>query len=375
MGTRSDLRTRDALVVAQVALAVRDARRRGTDRAKPRRARARRRRRRRAQRAHRATHAQLHEVRSSGRRRQFASALLQRLDALPGVTSMALASTRRSTTAGRTTMTFQIEGCRPAPGARGPHADAAADQPGLFPAPSASRCSAAARSRSPTATRTTPAAIISERMVKEILGIDRDPIGDAHHARQRQALVQRRGRGGERPRRTAYGPGGHGRGLRSRAVRGASGDLRVFLRTTAPMPPVEKALRAAVRDVDAQQPVSSVQTLEQVRGAQLAEPRLTTTLVSAFAVLALRADGDGALRRDRVRRHAAAAGDRRSASRSARREARVARAGHARGAGDRRRSDWWSDCGVSLLATRPRWHNSYFMSARRTWRRTWWWSP
>jgi putative ABC transport system permease protein len=30
-----------------------------------------------------------------------------------------------------------------------------------------------------------------------------------------------------------------------------------------------------------------VQTLEQVRGAQLAEPRLTTTLVSAFAVLAL----------------------------------------------------------------------------------------
>jgi putative ABC transport system permease protein len=66
-----------------------------------------------------------------------------------------------------------------------------------------------------------------------------------------------------------------------------SSDLRVFLRTTGAMPPVEKAMRAAVHDVDPQQPVSSVQTLEQVRGAQLAEPRLTTTLVSAFAILAL----------------------------------------------------------------------------------------
>jgi putative ABC transport system permease protein len=39
--------------------------------------------------------------------------------------------------------------------------------------------------------------------------------------------------------------------------------------------------------VDPQQPISDVETLEQARGAQLVEPRLTTTLVGVFAVLAL----------------------------------------------------------------------------------------
>jgi ABC-type antimicrobial peptide transport system permease subunit len=68
--------------------------------------------------------------------------------------------------------------------------------------------------------------------------------------------------------------------------RGAS-DIRVFLRTTGATPPVLKALRAAVGEIDNQQPVSSVQTLEEVRGAQLAEPRLTTTLLGAFATFAL----------------------------------------------------------------------------------------
>jgi ABC-type antimicrobial peptide transport system permease subunit len=53
------------------------------------------------------------------------------------------------------------------------------------------------------------------------------------------------------------------------------------------MPPVVRTLRAAVAEIDNQQPVSAVQTLEQVRGAQLAEPRLTTTLLSSFAILAL----------------------------------------------------------------------------------------
>jgi putative ABC transport system permease protein len=53
------------------------------------------------------------------------------------------------------------------------------------------------------------------------------------------------------------------------------------------MPPVIRALRSVVHEVDAQQPVSSVQTMEAVRGAQLAEPRLTTTLLTIFAALAL----------------------------------------------------------------------------------------
>jgi len=67
----------------------------------------------------------------------------------------------------------------------------------------------------------------------------------------------------------------------------ASDSLEVFLRSTGPLSSVERELRAAVRDVDPQQPVSGVQTLEEARGAQLAEPRLTTTLLVVFSVLAL----------------------------------------------------------------------------------------
>ncbi|HEY5062412.1 MAG TPA: FtsX-like permease family protein, partial [Gemmatimonadaceae bacterium] len=63
--------------------------------------------------------------------------------------------------------------------------------------------------------------------------------------------------------------------------------IRTAGRTGAAMPAVVRGLRAAVHDVDDQQPVSSVETLEQVRGAQLAEPRLTTTLLASFAALAL----------------------------------------------------------------------------------------
>jgi ABC-type antimicrobial peptide transport system permease subunit len=63
--------------------------------------------------------------------------------------------------------------------------------------------------------------------------------------------------------------------------------LRVFLRTVGPTAPVTRALRATVHELDPQQPVSAVQTLEQVRGAQLAEPRLTATLLIVFAIVAL----------------------------------------------------------------------------------------
>jgi putative ABC transport system permease protein len=47
------------------------------------------------------------------------------------------------------------------------------------------------------------------------------------------------------------------------------------------------AVRVIVRDVDPRQPVGRVQTLATARSASLAAPRLTTLLLSAFAVLAL----------------------------------------------------------------------------------------
>jgi ABC-type antimicrobial peptide transport system permease subunit len=63
--------------------------------------------------------------------------------------------------------------------------------------------------------------------------------------------------------------------------------MRVFLRTTGAMPPVVNAVRSVVHEIDPQQPVASIQTLEQVRGAQLAEPRLTASLLVVFSIVAL----------------------------------------------------------------------------------------
>ena len=64
-------------------------------------------------------------------------------------------------------------------------------------------------------------------------------------------------------------------------------DMRVLVRTAGDPAPMGKAIRDAVREIDAKQPVVSVQTLEQVRGASLSEPRVTTVLLGSFAVLAL----------------------------------------------------------------------------------------
>ena len=46
-------------------------------------------------------------------------------------------------------------------------------------------------------------------------------------------------------------------------------------------------MRGAVHAIDPQQPVDQFRTLDEVRAASLAAPRLTATLISAFAAIAL----------------------------------------------------------------------------------------
>jgi ABC-type antimicrobial peptide transport system permease subunit len=50
---------------------------------------------------------------------------------------------------------------------------------------------------------------------------------------------------------------------------------------------VRHELREAIRRVDPQQPVTRIETLEQVRGRALASPTLIATLLGLFALLAL----------------------------------------------------------------------------------------
>lgn len=213
----------------------------------------------------------------------LARALLDRLDGLPGVRSVGLASTSPLRTSGDNDFRFTIAGIPVPTGARGPHGDVTAVSPDYFktvgiPLQRGRAFTSADRDTA------NDAAIISERMVKEYWG-DRDPIGTRITPDSGRSWFTVVGVvGNVRHRLTdpevtdvVYVP----------VAAVSAWDLRVFLRATAPMPLVERELRAAVRDVDAQQPVSNVQSLEQVRGVQLAEPRLTTTLVAAFAVIAL----------------------------------------------------------------------------------------
>jgi predicted permease len=64
-------------------------------------------------------------------------------------------------------------------------------------------------------------------------------------------------------------------------------DFRVLVRTTNDPTPMGAEIRNAVREIDPKQPVVSIQTLEQVRGTRLSEPRVTTALLGSFAILAL----------------------------------------------------------------------------------------
>lgn len=64
-------------------------------------------------------------------------------------------------------------------------------------------------------------------------------------------------------------------------------DIRILVRFRGSSAPVASALRTIVHSIDPQQAIVSIQTLEDVRGTRLSEPRLTTALLTIFAVVAL----------------------------------------------------------------------------------------
>jgi predicted permease len=73
-------------------------------------------------------------------------------------------------------------------------------------------------------------------------------------------------------------------------LRGTSGGLlagALLVRTQGAPGALTNQVREAIRRVDAQQPVTRIETLEQVRTRALAPPRLIATLLGLFALLAL----------------------------------------------------------------------------------------
>jgi putative ABC transport system permease protein len=64
-------------------------------------------------------------------------------------------------------------------------------------------------------------------------------------------------------------------------------DMRVLVQAMGSPAGVAAGLRGAVRALDDRQPIVSVQTLEELRGTRLSEPRVATILLAAFAIISL----------------------------------------------------------------------------------------
>jgi predicted permease len=215
--------------------------------------------------------------------RHFAESALDRLNALPGVSSVALASTLPLANARTQDIQFRIEGATPTTSTGAPHSDATLVSPGYFRTVGIPLLRGRDFSRADRDTNTPPV-IVSQRLAKSYWH-GRDPVGTRISPDSGRHWL------------TVVGVVGDVRvaGLDKDITdevyiplaSSGSGDLRVFLRTTSAVPPVTKALRDAIHEIDPRQPVSSVQTLEEVRGALLAEPRLTTTLLAVFSIVAL----------------------------------------------------------------------------------------
>jgi putative ABC transport system permease protein len=65
------------------------------------------------------------------------------------------------------------------------------------------------------------------------------------------------------------------------------GGLRILARTKGSVDLFRRDIKGIVHDLDNQQPVYAIQSLDELRGTRLSEPRVTTTLMLLFAVLAL----------------------------------------------------------------------------------------
>jgi putative ABC transport system permease protein len=217
------------------------------------------------------------------RQNAVARALVERLGALPGVRSTAVADASPLQTGGMSTQRFTIDrvsGLDASP----PHGEVTAVSPEYFQTIGIPLVRGRPFTPRDRDTLTAPA-IVSERVVEEFWG-GQDPIGTRitlNGGRTWHEVVGVVGNVRHRLTDPAVSDALYLPILASSSLY----DLRVFARAAGPMPAVEQMVRAAVRDVDPQQSVSEVETLEHLRGAQLVEPRLTTTLVGVFAVLAL----------------------------------------------------------------------------------------
>jgi putative ABC transport system permease protein len=215
--------------------------------------------------------------------RTFHDKLLLRLSAIPGVTSAALASTFPLDESSPFNQPLRIEGRANPEGQASPQIDLRVASPDYFRTLGVPILSGRAFTDQDRAD-STPTAIINRTTARRFWG-DGNPVG------QRISLD-----GGESW-NTIVGVVGDVRqyGL----DRDAADEVyipirqlpllstRMVVRSKVPAATLERNLREAVREIDPEQPIYQVQTLEQARADSLAPSRLMATLLGLFAALAL----------------------------------------------------------------------------------------
>ena len=213
----------------------------------------------------------------------FGEQLLARMAATPGLENSAIASNFPLNNAVSASQNFIIDVVEQKPGAQPPRADFTAVSSKYFDVmgvPVLRGRAFTAQDRDSVNT----SIIISQRLATKYWG-GRDPVGtrlsvdsgktwnpvvgvagDVHQGGLDQDIVDE-----------VYYP----------TSASAIGDMRVLVRYKGESSQAAVGVRNTVKGIDAQQAVAAIQTLDEVRGNRLSEPRLATTLLGLFAIVAL----------------------------------------------------------------------------------------
>jgi putative ABC transport system permease protein len=213
----------------------------------------------------------------------FDDQLLQRLESTPGMTTSAIASNFPLNNSVSRSQGFVIGGVDAKTGTASPRADFASVSSRYFEALGVRIKRGRAFSSADRDTIATPV-IISEHLATTYWGA-RDPIGTRISTDSGRTWNPVVGVAGD-VRQTGldqdvanevYFP----------AAAAPPFDVRILVRYQGQSAPIAANMRKIVHEIDPQQAIVALQTLDEIRGTRLSEPRLTTALLASFATVAL----------------------------------------------------------------------------------------
>ena len=213
----------------------------------------------------------------------FGDQLLARLAATPALTATAIASTLPLNNAVSRTQPFTIGGLNAPSGAQSPKGDFTAVSPRYFQTLGIPVVRGRAFTESDRDTSDTPV-MISQRLAAAYWQ-SRDPVGTRITTDSGKTWNRVIGIVGDVKQNGLDHDAGEQ--VYFPAATFPPADFRIFVRFAGPVAPVAAVLRKTVHDIDPQQAIVAIQTMDQVRGGALAEPRLTSVLLGSFACVAL----------------------------------------------------------------------------------------